>query len=177
MEKILKLFGLGPVQYKLNDYGTNFYMHFVYEYIFDVFLLILDVVFAITSKQYTFALIVFAAVLLLALYQTFIVYTAKCGKISIIEGQCIEYDKSVKRVMKTQIFGKSNITIKVENMNYVVPVSHTAGYKKGSIVRVFCMPNAIYPKDEDTINIPSPIYVCKVRNTTENDVNTGNESK
>ena len=164
MNKLLRLIGLGEIKYKFTDFEINLRTHYIANMAIDVVLFVCGLVFGITT-QYLPAILIFAGVIVLSvgahLYGLLQLLT---GQVLCFEGECKETNKQVLKVLKAQVYGKSNIEVFYDGHTYITPVRHNAPFKEGTMVRVYFLDGGIYQKDEDTFAIPNPVYVSKIKN-------------
>lgn len=165
MEKILELIGLNMPCNKLRDFEINLQLHYLIGFGIDIGLFVFGIIFAIRTRMIS-GIIIFCFVTIGALmYHLYALLQLLGGQVFYIEGECTLVDKNMWTFFKTSIFGTSKIEVLANNHTYVVPVSHRSKFREGTLIRIYFTENNVYKKDEDTYDIPYPVYVTKIKNS------------
>lgn len=163
--RVFEILGLNKPCHKLSDFEVNLQIHYILGFAIDMGLFIFGIFFAISTKMIPAIVIFFSVTILAAAYHIYGFLQLLGGQVYYLEGECTLVEKNVFSAFKKTVFGTSKIEVVSDDHTYVVPVSHRSKYKEGSMVRIYFTDGNIYKKDDDTSDIPYPVFVTKIKNS------------
>ena len=168
MKKVnwLQLIGLDVPNKRFSEMEFELQQHFAKEYLLAFLLLVADIAFAITSKMLDGTLIGFGCAVAYGLYISYAVMLVLCDKAFIFTGECVYIEKETKQVLKQQLFMKSQVSIRNDSDGFLynVQVPHFSNFRTGNRIKVYASPSTVFQKNQDTVEIDSPIFVVTMKN-------------
>lgn len=159
-----------PLIYKINQLPPELQNYFIIRWIVTALFLTAVIITFIFAGLHKSLFVIPIGILAYAGYMTFDFVRVLSGNLIMIQGICESKDNKHFKVsiplFKKSIFeyyGKSSITIIMDDKKFIVPVGHNFSVKEGQTIRVYSFPDEVYPNSDNSFRINNPLLVKLIK--------------
>lgn len=155
---------------KWNDIPSPLQNYFTVHWFLSIVFVIIMLIIALTSGLYKIFISLAVIGLLYGAYILYLYWQTKNAKMLMYEGVCETVKKDVtaipnpnpfKKAPMATIYGKCQLTIRINETNYVVPINQKFEVEEGNEIQVYTLNTGIFEINENSYIINNPVLVWK----------------
>lgn len=164
MKKILSMLGYEEKVYGWDDLDLSIKKECYKRFGLSILLLISSIVLFVTTKSFSNLAVSLLITLIYFLTTVNYLLLFYYKKFVLIIGECIDVSKPniAVPIFKTNVLGKSKMTITANGNYVVVPITFASNYDIGSKIAVYAVEKNIYQTEEKLFKIVSPSAISTI---------------